>query len=303
MKMFCKKVAIDTGFTLIEILVAVTILAMIFAIIFGTFFYMIQNTEKQEERAQIYQRASFILNNISQNVASAYIPFLRKSVSEETDTTDITDTIEDSEPPVFLGTTAEDENEPVDSLSLFTANPRFAAPTLAGEIASVAYSVAEEEDNDDSLSITDQNNPIALTCTVAPVITGGTAEDGSFLWTMNITSLKLEYFDGEEWTSEWSYEEQDALPAAVKVALAIADSEGNPHTFSTVAAIPVNTPLHETEVGSTEEEQQEEEQEREEELESETLPDEGEHPEGRQDLPPEEDRHDIQQEAPQPSTN
>jgi prepilin-type N-terminal cleavage/methylation domain-containing protein len=295
MKMFFKKLAIGNGFTLIEILVAVTILAMIFAIIFGTFFYMIQNTEEQEERAQIYQRAGFILNNISQNVASAYIPFLGKPASEEKNTTDITDTTEEAEQqPVFLGTASDDQNEPIDTWSLFTTNPRFAAPMLAGEIASVQYSIAEEDENKSvSVPAKDKNNPVCLSCTVAPFITGEAEEDSSFQWNMNIRSLKFEYFNGEEWTSEWSYEEEDALPSAVKVALEIADSEGNPYTFSTVASIPVNTPFHESEIGSVDEE----------ELEPEELPDEGEQPEEGQDVPSEEDQHDIQEEAPQPSTD
>lgn len=294
MKLFFKKVMVSNGFTLIEILVAVTILTMIFAIIFGTFFYMIQNTESQEERAQIYQRASFILNNISQNVACAYIPFLGKPVSEESNTSEITDTSEEDEQPVFLGASSEDETEAVDSLTLFTTNPRFAAPTLAGETASVTYSIAEEDDDTNaSASVKDKNNPVILSCTVTPVITGTAAEEGSSQWNMNIKSLTLEYFDGSEWMSEWSYEEQNALPAAVKVALEIADSEGNPHTFSTIASIPVNTPLHESEIDTADEE----------ELEPETLPEEDEQPEEEQNVPPKEDQQDTQEEAPQPSTD
>lgn len=251
------------GFTLIEVLVAVAILAMIFSIVFGTFFYTVNSAEEQEERATIYQKASFMLNNITQNVSSAYVPFGGLYEPEE------------DEQPIFLGTQADDPAEPVDKLSIFTTNPRFAAPSLAGEIACVSYAPAEVDAlGQDPLSH-DENNPCVLACTVTPLLTGtgtDTAAPDTLdtpstpQWTMNIRSLKFEYFDGTEWVPEWTYEEQGMLPAALKVSLEMADSSGETYSFSTIACIHANTVLEELkkpneEQGTNETEQQQKEQE------------------------------------------
>ena len=56
-----------SGFTLLEVLVAVTLLVMISSIVFGTFFYTINNAEQLEERATLYHSASFILESISRS--------------------------------------------------------------------------------------------------------------------------------------------------------------------------------------------------------------------------------------------
>jgi len=99
-----KKASVSNGFTILEVLVAVTILATIFTLVFATFFYTVNNAEEQEQRAALYHKAGFILNNIAQNASSAYIPFAGHIAEEET------------EQSIFLGTGALDSSSPVDSL-------------------------------------------------------------------------------------------------------------------------------------------------------------------------------------------
>ncbi len=233
------------GFTLIEVLVAVTIVAMIFAMVFATFFYTVNNAERQEEQAAVYHKAGFILNNIAQNVSSAYIPFGGKYGSEPAageDTELIKDT--EDEEPVFLGEASLSDENPVDKLSMFTTNPRFGAPALAGEIAHVTYDLAEDESTGFSA---DTVNPTVMKCAVDPLLSRNGDEGGGQQWTLNIRSLKFEYYDGETWASDWDYSETKALPAAVKIMLEIADPDGDPHTFSTIAYVPVNTTLEDLE--------------------------------------------------------
>jgi prepilin-type N-terminal cleavage/methylation domain-containing protein len=262
-------IASKEGFTLIEILVAVAILAMIFGIVFGIFFHIMNSAEEQEERAAIYHKANFILNNISQNAASAYIPFAGQYGGEETDL------------PVFLGTQAESEGAPVDSLSLFTTNSRFAGATLAGEIAYVRYEAAEEA-LDSEPAPDDENNPFALNCVVSPLFTAKEEGDEVPQWTLNVRSLAFEYFDGSAWAPGWDYAEQEAFPSALKATLEIADSRGNPYTFSTIACIPFDTPLQELEDAEDEQEEEENQEEQEEMQQEEEIlpPEEDENPQG-----------------------
>ncbi len=231
MKASVNKRAACEGFTLIEILVAITILAMIFSIIFGTFFYTVRNAEEQEERAAIYHRANFILSNISRNVSSAYVPFAGSYSPEDDDQS------------VFLGTDTLIENSDADSLSAFTTNPRFGTRAMPGETARVSYEVVRAQDLEDAELFGDENNPFVLKCTVEPLLLKSEDEEATPQWSLNIRSLNLEYSDGADWLQEWKYEDQGVLPDAVRVALELADSNGDTYTFSTIAHVEVNTLL------------------------------------------------------------
>ncbi|UCD56584.1 MAG: prepilin-type N-terminal cleavage/methylation domain-containing protein [Candidatus Hydrogenedentota bacterium] len=234
MKKSRKKRLSSGGFTLIEILVATAILAIIFSIIFGTFFYTINNAEEQQERAAIYHRASFILNNISQNVSSAYVPFGGNYRGDE------------NEKSVFLGSDVSLEDSDMDSLSTFTTNPRFGTRGIVEGTAYVSYEVASGGGIGEADWLRDDNNPLLLKCALEHLQLKSEDEDAERVqWTQNIRSLNIEYFDGSDWIQEWSYEDQGALPNAVKAELELADSNGESYAFSTIAHVHVNTLLEE----------------------------------------------------------
>jgi prepilin-type N-terminal cleavage/methylation domain-containing protein len=269
MKHFGRKgLRLTSGFTLIEILVATAILAMIFSIIFGTFFYTIENVEEQQERAALYHRANFILNNISQSVSSACVPFGGRYDGRK------------SERSAFLGTAQSLEDPEAYLLSMFTTNPRFSTGEKAGGIAYVTYDLVPFEETEEAEFLEDEENPIILRCMIEPLflISDGAGE-GQWQWELNVHSLTIEYYDGSEWFQEWSFEDQGVLPDAIRTDLELADSEGERFEFSSIASIHVNTLLEEPVEEKVEEEEQEEETEEEEEPLDEEAP-EGDEPEG-----------------------
>lgn len=261
------------GFTLIEILVAVTILTMIFSIVFGTFFYTINNAEEREEQAALYHRANFILNGISQNVSSAYVPFAgdsRSYIEEEGEDRD----------PIFFGRDDYINDSDADSLSLFTANPRFGSDSTPGNVSHVNYQVSENFELEEWRR--DEHNPLTLGFSANSLLL---LDPEKTQWTLNIRSLNIEYFDGVGWLQEWSYEGQGVLPRAMRVSLGLADSTGAPHIFSTVVTCRVNTLLEELP-----EEQEQEEQEEKEEQEEQEEQEQQEQQEDRQRKEPERER-------------
>ena len=263
MKQFGRKeVPLVPGFTLIEILVATAILAMIFSIIFGTFFYTIKNAEEQQERAALYHRATFILNNIGQSVSSACVPFAGRYDGTK------------SEKSAFLGTAQSLEDPEAHLLSMFTANPRFSTGQKAGGIAYVTYDLVPFEDTDEADYLRDQNNPVLLRCMIEPLFSlSEGADEKEWLWELNVHSLTIEYYDGSEWFQEWRFEDQGILPDAIKTNLELADSDGERFEFSSIAYVHVNTLLEEpTEEKVMEEEEQEEEMVEEEESLEEEAP-------------------------------
>ncbi|GAB4333984.1 MAG: hypothetical protein Kow0099_05920 [Candidatus Abyssubacteria bacterium] len=238
------------GFTLVEILVAVTILTMIFSIVFGTFFYTVENAEERQEQAALYHRAGFIVNNVSQSVGSAYVPFAGEYGNYHDE--------EDEELSVFAGKDDLLHDFNADSLSLFTTNPRFGGTEMPNAISYVSYSVESADEYEPDEAFRDENNPLVLKCSSKPLL----LEDESYVseWVLNIRSFELQYFDGSDWFEEWIYEDQGILPRAVKLEIELADIHGASHRFDSVVAIRVNTLLEEA---AKEEQLAEEEEEKE----------------------------------------
>ena len=250
----------QSGFTILEVLVAVTVLAMMATLIFGVFFYTITNAEQLGERAALRHRAGFILGDISRTVSSAYAPYAGTDVGEGDGR------------PVFLGASAPFEESRAGSLGVFTTNPRLAAGTPGAEIAFVSYQLIESVDVEEAPGwAAEENNPLVLLCAVEPIFAIVDGEGGQLTsWALNVHSLNLEYFDGTEWTAEWDYEGQGGYPDAVKIDLELRDSNDESLMYSTVAYVHANTPLEEpTEEQIKEEEEEEGEEEGDEEEEEE----------------------------------
>jgi len=221
------------GFTLLEVLVAITLLAMISSIVFGTFFYTINNAEQLEKRALLSHTAGFILEAISRSISSTYVPYVG------------TYAFEDTQQSVFVGMESLLKDVEADSLSAFTMNPRFGGGMPGGEISYVQYVVEEADDVHNAPEwVEDENNPLILICNVEPLLALSDDLDDmdaqSRFWMLNINSLNFEYFDGSKWLEEWDFETQGILPGAVKVELELADSEGEIHSYTTIARVHVN---------------------------------------------------------------
>jgi prepilin-type N-terminal cleavage/methylation domain-containing protein len=257
-----------SGFTLIEVVVATAILALIFSIVFGSFFYTINNAEEQEERASIYHRANFILNNISENISSAYVPLstLKSESQESENATVLAQPAEEEEEtqPVFAGKDASDKEADTDSLSAFIANIRFGGSANGGGFVYVKYDVVSADEAGEEEVFSDVNNPFLLRCSVeSPFFSKETEEldeqAQTWDWELSVRSFSVEYSDGAGWLNEWSYEEKKELPMAIKVEIELADSSGASYPFSTIAPIHVNTVLGEP-AGETGEEEDETEE-------------------------------------------
>jgi prepilin-type N-terminal cleavage/methylation domain-containing protein len=245
------KYSSQSGFTILEVLVAVTVLAMMTTIVFSVFFYTITNAEQLEERAALRHRAGFILGDISRTVSSAYAPYAGMDIGEGDGR------------PAFLGASAPFEEGRAGSLGVFTTNPRLAAGTPGGDIAYVSYQLTESADVEDAPGwVAEEDNPLVLLCAVEPLLAIDDGEDGRFTtWALNVHSLNLEYFDGDEWLTEWDSESQEGYPSAVKIDLELRDSNDESLMYSTVAYVHANTPLDEPSDERLDEEEEEAEDE------------------------------------------
>ena len=97
----------NRGFTLVEVMIAAAILALIVTILYGAFAGSIKSMEISSEGGDIYRRARIVLNRMTQEISCAYLPNLEKDISDIQ--------------YAFIGEDRAEDNLPRDTLSFTTA--------------------------------------------------------------------------------------------------------------------------------------------------------------------------------------
>ncbi len=192
------------GFTLIEILIAFSILAILFSILYGTFDATAKSSRRLSDEAQVYRQIRGTIARFQREIASAYWPADSKNQ------------------PLFVGVDGSDEREPVDSLSFATlAHGRYLPESSESEIARVTYSL-EKGEGDYRLVHSEQTEARTMT----------------FVAIERVVGLNIRYFDGKEWREGWVGESERRLPAAVAAQLRVRVG-GETRSFLAVSEIPV----------------------------------------------------------------
>jgi len=189
------------GFTLIEVMTAVTILAIMATVAFTIVFGAVKRSRHIDRRVELGTEASAIVNLIMEDLRGT---FIRQGVV-----------------PFFLGTDDYNADDPADEISLLTTavlpvNPE----TPAGGVGEVEYSIIDGEDGA-FLLVRREQIPAR-----APYDDGG---EGIEI-TDRIKSLDLSFSDGEDWFDKWdtgSAAEHEAgkLPRQVRIELVLEEGD------------------------------------------------------------------------------
>lgn len=212
----------DSGFTLIEVITAVTILALMAAITFSVVFGAVKRSRVIDTRNELEIEADGILRLMLEDLRGCWIS------SED-------DPLNDMDDPYFMGKDAYNRDEPTDGVSFLTTAVIPVSPELpSGGIGEVQYSVLEKEDGILSLYRREQI-PAQF-----PYDDGG----GVFEITDRIRSLDIGYSDGEDWFVQWdsqgqSDHEAGLLPRQIRIELTLVNGEEELTVRSSVAPVMV----------------------------------------------------------------
>lgn len=220
------------GFTLLEIIVAITITVTILAIVYGSYSASLKSMENIRTRIDVYGTARPVLEQMTRDISCAYF----NAEDERT---------------AFVGTA-----ESLDFITL--AHRRSSRDERSSDLSEVGFFISEETDA-----------PLLMrresTYLDEEPLSGG---DVSVI-ADNITSIAFQYYGEEGWTDSWDAvgeeeaEEEGAgtvagdeeeiphMPRAVSITVSIADQDGETWIFSTDTTIPLG--------GEKEEEEEEEE--------------------------------------------
>ena len=201
--MFMKNIPsrVSPGFTLIEVMTAVTILAIMATVAFTIVFGAVKRSRHIDRRVELGTEAAAIVNLISEDLRGA---FVREGVV-----------------PFFLGIDNFKAEDPADGFSLLTTAVLPVNPEIpAGGVGEVEYSIIEGE-NGTHLLLRREQIPAR-----APYDEGGNAIE----ITDRVKSLNLSFSDGEDWFERWDTEsaaEHAAgnLPRQVRIELVLEDGD------------------------------------------------------------------------------
>jgi type II secretion system protein J len=202
-----------SGFTLLEVLVASTILSLVLAALYGVFSQTLTSKRLVENRAARARTARIALLRIGEDLQSALPPSAGNLR--------------------FVGETRLSRNYPEDTLSFATLT-RTASINHAqeGDLNTIGYTLEP-----DPTDITQKQ--LVRRVRFALASENRSADEIAPLL-YQVQGLRFRFFNGRTWQDEWKPENtQEGLPQAVEATVYVADEHGEVSPFATVFTLPL----------------------------------------------------------------
>ncbi len=185
-----------TGFTLIEVLIAASILSIVAVILYGSFSTVLNSVERVRNELELMRIADFLVTHFEKNISGAYLPL--PTVGLQTAS--------------FVGTDQEVNGRPADSLAFVTTAARMAGGALPGDTKEVVYGLIEIDDG--LYAFTASEKPRLL----LPRTGWDQAGDSiTASWSVPMASLDFKYSDEGQLYDAWDSGEMGKLPSAVHI--------------------------------------------------------------------------------------
>jgi len=216
------------GFTLMEILVAITVLAIIVAIVYGSFSSVINATDMARLSADELRLRQFLARQFNINFTSVYadVELLNEHFA-------------------FVGISETGTDGPLDSVEFCSVSPLMGGVSPPGVVKRVRYAGATGNDSGMTLGtlVTDageqDGSQLAATESLVfeaaqtsvndtdlessePAMEFGDMDSPG--WAVPIQSVDFSYFDGVDWIEDWDSVSMGRLPWAIRARINFAKS-------------------------------------------------------------------------------
>ncbi len=200
-----------SGFTLIEIMIALGLLGLMMALVTGSYYASARAKRRMESRLELLAMGRVALDTMIKEINGAY---LNKSNISSTP---------------FLGEHQGSFQHPEDSLTFVTAS--FDPRSLGGgsNVSEITYRLAENREIEDSYFLLRRADPFPD----YDPDEGGVTYDVAEL----VSGMRIRYQDENGiWSDRWDASVQDKLPRLVEITLHLKGKEGVPVQVRGVAA-------------------------------------------------------------------
>lgn len=196
----------ESGFTLLEILVALTVTAIVLTMIYGIAGRMSSAKKKLEQEAVGYQEARVLFDRMSREIRSLYFPKGAKDA-------------------VFRGG-KDDKGNFYLELTTTVISPTL--PRSSG-IAQVRYDLQDDPDHPSGLPVLVRHEQVLLP--------GGDGKGMEYRLSSGVSAFRVRFFDGSNWQEQWDATSQGGLPQIVEIYLEI-EIGGKRLPFMTAVEVP-----------------------------------------------------------------
>jgi prepilin-type N-terminal cleavage/methylation domain-containing protein len=210
------------GFTLIEILVAVTMTVTIVSMVYGSYFATAKSTDAYKARMVTSGQTRKVLDRMARQIRCSYIG----EAIEDTDlagTESGTNTIRKG-PVIYFG--YEPDASGSGTLHLVTTHRLFCDDEYANGLVDIAYKF---DKNIGTLYLSQRR----FVGTPQEHL-----EDRNWRELLtNVESVELDFFDGRQWCPIWDFELKKKLPVAVKIGITCEDGNSRQCHYGTTAYV------------------------------------------------------------------
>ncbi len=209
----------ERGFTLLELLVAIAISALVLMVVYQTFNGIVDSAARLEEVADLDHMARVSLGIISRELRSAYWKPAGANLNSTL---------------IFSGTDGLAGGAASDELVFTTFTPLVGLTgTVSPNLSVISYELeAAAEEEEFYLMHSEDTNSLGQSL----------SQEQRYELAEHVKGLNLRYYDGEddEWMDEWDAGLENKLPNAVEIELYFKTSSGEDQKYATSVEIPMS---------------------------------------------------------------
>ncbi len=194
------------GFTLLEVMIAVAIMAVIVTVIYSSFFTAGRNVEQAEASRDATDLVRTLVAKIQNDIADAYF-----NAGMNPPGTPIT---------IFYGKKVQpdpgDEKKRYDELYLTTLTNWRRPDSKETDLQEVGYYFKQKPDGSGYVMMRREKRELSRD---VPALEGGV----EYAMTDRVAALQYRYYNGSSWSDEWDTRTQQRVPNVVEITLLLDD--------------------------------------------------------------------------------
>jgi type II secretion system protein J len=211
------------GFTLVEILVAVAIIAAIISMVYGSYFATSKSAEACKIRIALSQQGQDLLGQMAQQIRCCYVGSAKENNYPDRNVSQQIEARPENIPSYFNGNSGETGAE---VLHLVTTSGISQGQATKYGLFEVVYKF---DKNSNTLFLSNE----MILDTPQNVIEKRNWQ----LLAGNIASIELAFSDGQQWLQKWDFREKGKLPLAVKINITCEDENYRQYHYGTVVYV------------------------------------------------------------------